>query len=590
MNESPWRNRAKFRSGVSFFTSGSPQYGWRLMVFCLLLVYVPFLGNRVIRTAGDDKVYVTQAVEMAERGNWFLQTMGGEPNYYKGPLHYLFLRVGIGTFGDSMWATVYMNLLLVILGAVALGAVVNRHMREFDGWSFWTGMAFALSVGVYSHVFASQMEVELAALFCVGAYLLDRSGPGWPDWKFWLLAGVVGWLKSPLHSVLLGTSALIFWAWQRELWPRMLRPGAWAAAIGGVAICALGYLPPYLLDQENFIATYVLRETLHKPANGAPWHYPIIPLFTYSLFPWTLPAIVAYWDAFTRLWRRQRPIRSTNGSKRVMALGIAIVLPSVLFFLWHPYRGQNYNLPVIGGLVLMICATWATRAESWSKAYSIALVFTALLLLVVPAGLTFFTRHFDPMPFWWPSWLLPVIWIGVALTARGLWREGFTFSMARPASMARRTIWLFLALGALTTTLGEREMIDVRDRIYEARKNNETLRLSYYNLQRNIWSEWGYLNFQIPYPVRGLFTEEQLVAAVRQKDVILVPGEQWLDKMKAQLEPRFPGAEWSVEPWRRWKTKGKNAKGVPAWREAWETRELSRLEKSFYLVRVNPRD
>ncbi|RZA06400.1 MAG: hypothetical protein EOP11_10470, partial [Proteobacteria bacterium] len=345
-----WRSRIKIRSGLSFFGTTPPTFSWRLLIFTLLLAYVPFLGNRVVRPAGDDKVYVTQAVEMAANGTWFLQTMGGEPNYYKGPLHYLFLRVGIFVFGDSMWATVYMNLLLVILGALAIGAIVHRNMREFEGWSFWAGFAFALSAGIYSHVFASQMEVELAALFAIGLYYLDRGGPGKADLKFWLIAGLCGWSKSPLHALLMGLTAVGFWAWEGTLIPRMKSLRAYGAAIAGIALCGLGYLPPYLFDRAAWIDTYLLRETLQKPSNGAPWHYPIIPLFTYSLFPWMLPAFVAYADGISRLWRRQRAIRTTPGARRVMALGIALMVPSVAFFLYHPYRGQNYDLPVVGGL------------------------------------------------------------------------------------------------------------------------------------------------------------------------------------------------------------------------------------------------
>jgi 4-amino-4-deoxy-L-arabinose transferase-like glycosyltransferase len=587
--ETSWRIRnVKIRSGVSFFSHQSPTFGWKLLAVFLLLIYVPFLGNRVIRTAGDDKVYVSQAVEMAAQGSWFMQTLGNEPNYYKGPMHYIFLRMGMGVFGDSMWATVWMNLVLVILAAIAIGAIVHRNMREFEGWGFWAGVAFAVNAGIFSHMFASQMELEMAAFFVFGLYFLDRSGPGIADLKFWVIAGLAGWLKSPLHAVFLGSTAILFWAWQGELWPRLRRPSAWASAIVGIAVCGLGYLPPFLMDGENWWNTYVLRETFHKPSNGAPWHYPIIPLFTYSLLPWMFPAFVAFADGISRLWRKERLIKSTPGSKRVVALGVCLVIPSVLFFLWHGYRGQNYNLPTIGGLFLVIAGTWATRAEKWNKAYGFSLGLTAVILFLVPILFTVITRQFDPMPFWWSSWLLPLLWVGALFTARGFWREGVTFQMARPASLARRSFWFFVALGALTSTLGEREMVDVRHRIFGAKKDGENLKVSYYNLQKNIWSEWGYLNFQIPYPVSGLFNEADLFRAVRGGELILVPGDEWLEKMKAAVDKEFPGAKYSVEPWRRWKTKGKNAEGVPVWRQAWDSRDLSKLEKHFYMVRVTP--
>jgi 4-amino-4-deoxy-L-arabinose transferase-like glycosyltransferase len=583
-----WRIRNfKVRSGVSFFTQSSPTFGWKLLTIFLLLLYVPFLGNRVVRPAGDDKVYVSQAVEMAQQGTWFLQTLGGEPNYYKGPLHYIFLRIGMFLFGNSMWATVYMNLALIILGSITIGAIVQRHMREYEGWGFWAGMAFGASAGIYSHVFASQMEVETAAFMAIGAFFLDRSGPG-KDYKFWIIAGLIGWLKSPLHSVLLGSTALIFWLWQGELFARLRSLHAWLAALLGITICCLGYLPAFLWDREAFIATYILRETLHKPGNGAAWHYPIIPFFTYSLLPWMLPAFVAYIDGISRLWRKQRAIRSSPGSKRVMALGICLFVPSVAFFLYHPYRGQNYNLPAIGGLVLFITSIWATRAETWNRLYSLSLGLTCLVFLIVPIAFSYFTRHFDPMPFWWSSWVLPILWIGALLTARGFWREGVTLSMIRPASLARRSLWFFIGLGVILSTIGEREMIDVRDRIYLAQKNNEKLDIVYYNLQKNIWSEWGYLNFQIPYPVQGVFSSAQLFDAIRANKLVAVPGDDWMQEMKGLVDKEFPHAKWEITPWKRWKTKGKNAQGVPAWKEAWETKDLTKLEKNFYLVKIQP--
>ncbi|MGZ3660579.1 MAG: ArnT family glycosyltransferase [Bdellovibrionota bacterium] len=589
----PRRPRSHARQGIHFFSTSMPQFSWVLLVLFLLIIYVPFLGNRVVRPAGDDKVYVSQAVEMARSGSWFMQTLANQPNYFKGPAHYILLRVGMAVFGFSMWATVYMNLLLILVAAVCLARVVERNMKDFAGWGFFAGMAFAVNAGIYSHMFASQMEVEAASVMAIGLYLLDRSGPG-KDLRFWVVTGLLGWFKSPLHAVFLGSTAILFWTWNGEILGRLKSHRAWSAVLVGVAFCAAGYAPAYLLDRDNFVNDYVLRETLQKPANGAPWHYPIIPLFTYYLMPWMLPAFVAYIDGITRPFRRrQRPIRSTQGSRRVVALGICLLLPSILFFMWHPYRGQNYNLPVIGGLILVVTSLWASRAPTWNGIYQLAVGATAFVLVVAASGITILTRHFDPMPFWWSSWRLPILWLGFFLTARGLWREGVSLHMLRPDSMVRRSIWAFLALGGLLTQLGEREMIDIRDRIHQARKTGEPLRMSYYNLPKhpdsccsNIWSEWGYLNFMIPYPVSGIFQEQDLEAAAGRGDLILVPGDDFLADMHTKLNKLYPPANWQVEPWKRWKTKGKNAQGVPAWREAWDTRDLSKLEKNFYMVKV----
>ncbi|MGZ3710634.1 MAG: hypothetical protein ACXVBE_02715, partial [Bdellovibrionota bacterium] len=123
---------SSFRSNFAFFSNA--RFGWKLLLIFICLAYVPFLGDRMVRPAGDDKVYVSQVMEMISHGDWFVQTLGEMPNYYKGPAHYLLLRFGVFFFGFSMWATTYMNLLLVALGAISLGSLVQSRMREFEGW------------------------------------------------------------------------------------------------------------------------------------------------------------------------------------------------------------------------------------------------------------------------------------------------------------------------------------------------------------------------------------------------------------------------------------------------------------------------
>jgi hypothetical protein len=86
--------------------------------------------------------------------------------------------------------------------------------------------------------------------------------------------------------------------------------------------------------------------------------------------------------------------------------------------------------------------------------------------------------------------------------------------------------------------------------------------------------------------VQGLFSTAQLEAAAARGDLILVPGDEWLSDMHEKLDKLYPPQGWKVEVWRRWKTKGKNAQGVPAWQEAWASRDLTRLEKNYYMVKV----
>ena len=572
-------------------------FSWMLLILFVAATYAPFLGSRVIRTAGDDKVYVAQALEMERESTWFVQTLSDEPDYRKGPFHYLLLRMGMLTMGRSMWATVYMNLLLVIMGSMAVAALAGRHLGGSSGWAFWSGAAFALNAGIFSHVFASQMEVELASIFAVALFLLDRCTPdGKLDWRFWLIAGLAGTIKSPLHAAFLGASAILFWAATGSLRGRLRSLPAWLGLGAGVLFCVVCYLPPLIMDFDNFMSTYLGRETFEKGANGAPWHYPVVPILTYFLMPWMLVAFVAYADGFRRLSVRARgwiknknwSVVATSGHERLVIMGLCLIAPNVLFFLFHPYRGQNYDLPVISGLILLVSALWATCTPQWKRVYVVALAATGAFLLLVPIGMTVFVEQFKPMPYWWSRWTLPALWVGTLLAAKGFWDEGVVFNLVRPATLARKSIWLFWGVAVFLVDVGEREMIDIRSRYQRSVVENEGAKFAYMNLHKNVWSEWGYLNFWAQVPVTGVHTEAALWKAVERGDIIIAPGEDHYAKLMEEGKTRFPSRKLDVTPWRRWRTKGKNSEGIPVWKDAWQKRELSILEKTYYLVRFTP--
>ena len=258
---------------------------WGGALFLTLIVsatYLPFLGFRVLRMAGDEKVYVSQSIEMARAGRWFVQTLADVPDYYKGPLHYLLVRIGMSIFRPHLFSALYMNWLLALAGALAFYFMALRKPVT-NSSALLLGAASALNVGVFTHAFASQMEVELCAV-----YTLAIAALGWPaeaqrskvrnfsayfmrDILFWIAAGAAGAIKSPLHSGLIGAGGLFFWALRGELLQRVVSPGAWGAALSGVMAALIGYAPAYIFDKKNLVEIFLGRENLQKPNNGRYW-------------------------------------------------------------------------------------------------------------------------------------------------------------------------------------------------------------------------------------------------------------------------------------------------------------------------------
>lgn len=576
------------------------QSWWAWITVFVLAAYSPFMGHRIMRVAGDDKVYVSQAVEMARDGRWFIQTLQDVPDYYKGPLHYLLLRLGMGVFGYSMWATLYMNLLFALLGGLSIAALFKRHRPERLEWGVFCGISFAVCAGIFSHSFASQMEVQLAGLFLVGLFLLDSAKTVRGDLIFWLLAGLVGWSKSPLHSALLGVSALLLWGWRGELLYRLKSVKHWLTVWAGVVLCIAGYMPAALNDYDNFYSIFIMRENLMKPANGGPWHEALVSVMLYSLWPLVIPAVVSYIDGLMRRFKDRSWghvwFSEFTGDYRLFQLGFCLALPTIVFFVWHPYRGHNYAMPVIGGVMMCVCAIWmSTRNEVLKKLYRIALWITGIAIVALPLFVTALSARFDPVPEWWWSGLTPMVWILCGLSIFGFIVFGPLKNQLKPVPAILSLIGVYWTLGTMMVIIGEREMFDLKKYLQtktEAVKegSGSELKLSYYNLQTNIWSEWGYLNFMVGTPIRGIHNPDQLKENLEQKRTILVPGQEHLKRLMEFAAKETPHLELKNQSWKRWKTRGRNYDGLTPWQAAWKRREYGPLEKDFFIVEVYSRD
>jgi len=558
---------------------------WVLWILLILtLVYAPFFGHRMIRMAGDEKVYVSQAIEMAQHGNWFIQRLQGVPDYYKGPLHYILLRIGMMVFGWNPWAVLYMNFLFLFGGAVALGALVRRYCGgdKANGYAVWTGAFFATCVGVYAHTFASQMEVELAGLFAIALYVLDSTPIDAGGFLFWFLAGLIGWSKSPLHAVLAGSAALLFWLVNGELLTRLKNWKTWAAMFSGIAFCTAGYLPAYLLDRENFVNYYIIRETLSKGDSGQSWTISYQSVLGFYLFPWILIAFLTYIDFFSKVFRPWQRFFDPK-QRRALSLAICGIIPSFAFFTWHPYHFENYNLPVISGVILFVGLTFANRLPRLETAYRVAIGLTALIVLALPVGMTMLTQQFAPLPAWWPSALLPTVWIATLLSSVGLICFGVIRKIAQPQWLALSMVGFLFSVGCTVTMIGERELFDLNQYLATSQGVNDQ-EIGYYNLQHNIWSEWGLMNFWIHRNVVALNEPAELKAALHSGETVLVPARQVPD-FQDFVKKELPEVPLEILPWKRWLTQGKTPGGDPLWKDAWNHHDLSTLEQTYLIVK-----
>jgi hypothetical protein len=92
----------------------------------------------------------------------------------------------------------------------------------------------------------------------------------------------------------------------------------------------------------------------------------------------------------------------------------------------------------------------------------------------------------------------------------------------------------------------------------------------------------------VPVEIRPIFDESSMVRALESGRKILVPGDDALRRLRQVAQGHFPFRKLSEARWRRWKLQGQDETGRPAWRRAWETGDLSVLERNYFVVFLAP--
>lgn len=129
--------------------------------------------------------------------------------------------------------------------------------------------------------------------------------------------------------------------------------------------------------------------------------------------------------------------------------------------------------------------------------------------------------------------------------------------------------------------------MDLRDYLNAEQAQGHQVELGYFNLNRNIWSEWGYLNFWLHRDVHALSTPEEAKAAILRGETILVLNkEDGVQKFKEFAAKETPQVPLKILPWKRWRTQGKSDSGEPLWQEAWKERTFAPLEVDYAIVKT----
>lgn len=335
-------------------------------IILICFTYLLGLGLWSVPITGDQKFYISVALEMRERGSWLIPYFQGEPCFIKPPLQFWLTLLswkitGVNLFGALLPSFIAMLLVALMLPRLVL-AWFPKVSRE-QAQSVMLVFAALLGTATFSNV--AQMEIHSVFFWIFGWWTILQT-LALPveshSCRFigfliaFAAAGVSGWLKSPLYSVLWVLSFftyLLLNIRSPSVVFTLKSPRFYLALLLGVSTGLIWFLLAYRAEPALFWNQYLMQENLNKRGgNGStPWGIWISLL--YWFFPYTLllPAFftkLEFWKQGLRTWIP------------------ALILPAV-FFTMHPYRVNTYLFLLCPVLSVALVGSVTDRQRRWLR-------------------------------------------------------------------------------------------------------------------------------------------------------------------------------------------------------------------------------
>lgn len=284
---------------------------------------------------GTEGRRVQIAVEMVERGDWLVPTLGHEPTWAKPPLHYWLLATILRWFGDHPMLLRLPSVLGAWFAAWLAGELLRRWFGPVAGWIGALGIAcaplvvFTWPTAEIDPLFASFVATSLMAL---------ATGVARDQRLLVALSGVLGGLamlqKGP-PLCLFGLGAYLVWWRERRL------RYAWLHFVPMLLVALAYYVPLWLLRVDPSAMLAVANEESVGRVKLFEWqHVRAVPEFWLRAVAIHLP--LGLW-AF-REWRGARRAAVDAGDLTLrMASGAVVLAVAVLTF--FPGRATRYLLP-----------------------------------------------------------------------------------------------------------------------------------------------------------------------------------------------------------------------------------------------------
>ena len=291
----------------------------RFTFLFIFILYAIGLWHYSVPLTGDQKVYLSIALEMKERASFLIPWLDETVNFLKPPFQYWMTLLGWKVFGFNLFGALVPSLLALLASAWWVKRILPSS-------SFLPALFFAGTLGTLTYGTTAQMEIWIVLFYLAawGLWLENRA------FSSFLVVGVMSIIKGPLYPVLWVMSVILHSILRKEM-KKLLTPRFLGSLAFGMTMGLAWYVLAWREHPAEIMAVFFQKENLGKMQTSQGSIAGLWSEFTFSLFPILGLVILGFFDSsFRKHFSEHR------------AFFISYGLIPALFFTFFPYRVNTY--------------------------------------------------------------------------------------------------------------------------------------------------------------------------------------------------------------------------------------------------------